>query len=46
MTEDRKTAFETIDSLQLQEDYIGILEIAKYALDAIYNNYQPEGKTS
>lgn len=45
MTEDRKAVFETIDSLRQQENYIGILEIAKYALDSIYNDYNPEGET-
>lgn len=41
MTEDKRTTFETIDSLQLRGDYETLNEIAQYAIDAIANDGEP-----
>lgn len=38
MTQDLKSTYETIDSLQLSGDYDEIKQIAQYAIDAIVND--------
>jgi hypothetical protein len=40
MTQDLKSTYETIDSLQLTENYDEIKQIAQYAIDAIVNDEQ------
>jgi hypothetical protein len=38
MTQDLKSTYETIDSLQLAGDYEEIQQLAQYAVDAIVND--------
>ena len=38
MTEDLHATYETIDALQLRGDYEEIMQIAKYAIDAVAND--------
>ncbi len=40
MTEDLKTTYETVDSLQLRGEYAAIQRIAQYAVDALANDGQ------